>query len=149
VADPVRTRLPDPSPRVARWVTAATAVAAALFLLGAVVALADPALLVGSGAHVGSAARVHAGYIFSRDLAISVALAGLLLVRATRLLAGALLLAGVVQVLDVLVDVATARFALVPGLAVLAGLLLAAAAGTSPTPLWRAATWRDVHPPAA
>jgi hypothetical protein len=126
-----------------RWVDVAVALAALLFAAGAVIALARPALLVGSGADVDAAARVYAGYLASRDGALAVALLVGLAVRARQLLAGALLMAALIQAVDIAVDASSGRLVLVPGLAALAALILAAATRLARRPVWRAASWRD------
>jgi hypothetical protein len=126
-----------------RWVTVAVALVALLFAAGAIIALARPALLVASGAHIDAATHVYAGYLASRDCVLAVAFVVLLAVRARQMLAGALLMAALIQAVDIAIDATSGRIVLVPGLVVLAALILAAATRLAPRPIWQAASWRD------
>ena len=125
-----------------RWAVAVVLVAAVLTTTGAALAWLHPALLVGQDSDIDQAARVYAGYLISRDLALAVALLALLGLRCYRMLAGALVLTALVQLLDAAIDAATGRLPLLAGLIVLAAALLAAANRLSPQPLWHPAAWR-------
>lgn len=106
------------------WVDAIAVLSALLMMMGAVIAVFRPAMLVGAGESIGGAARVYAGYLFSRNLAIGLLLLATLFTRAHRALATMMLLAGSVQVLDAVMDAVEHRWTLVPGVLVLGVLLL-------------------------
>ena len=127
-----------------RWVVAVVLVASVLCAAGAVVAWWHPVLLVSRDSEINQAARVYAGYLISRNLALAVALMTLLGLRCHRMLAGALVLTALIQLLDAAIDAGTGRLPLVPGLTVLAAALLAAATRVSPQHLWHLAAWRTL-----
>jgi hypothetical protein len=132
-----------PQTAVPGWLVAIVGLGIALTALGAVVAIADPALLLGPGEQVTGATRVYAGYLFSRNLALAAALTAALAIGARRQVVGLVTLAGLIQALDVAVDAATGRWVLVPGLTVLTALFFVAARRLAGQPLWRPGTWRD------
>jgi hypothetical protein len=96
-------------------------------MIGGVIALLNPAMLVTKDAEINGAARVYAGYLVSRNLAIGGFLLGALAMRARPALTTLMLLAGVIQILDAVIDAAEGRWALVPMVAVLGSALLFAA----------------------
>ena len=109
------------------WVSAIVLLAALLLTAGAIIALVHPAMLVSPGAAITPATRVYADYLFSRNLALAIALAALLLVRARTPLRSMIALAALIQLLDGIMDVVEARWAIVPGVLLLAAIFLAAA----------------------
>lgn len=124
------------------WVVAVVLAVSAVTITGAAVALLHPALLVGRDADIDPAAKVYAGYLISRNVALAVALLTLLVLRCHQMLAGALVFTALVQVLDAAIDAATGRVVLLPILAVLSAALLAAATRLSRQPLWHPDAWR-------
>jgi hypothetical protein len=98
--------------------------------LGAFFALFDPALLVGQGEQMNTAARVFAGYLFSRNVAVAALLAGTLAFRARKALGALLALTALIQFLDGAVDCYEQRWAIVPVVVVL-GLAFLSAVGTT------------------
>ena len=96
------------------WLPVIVAVGGGLMILGAVIALLNPAMLLSKGAEINGAVRVYAGYLVSRNLAL-----GALVRRARGALSVLMLLAGVIQILDAVIDGAEGRWVLVPGVAVL------------------------------
>lgn len=125
------------------WVATIVGVGALLTTAGAVIAIADPAMLLGPGEPVTAAVHVYAGYLFARNLALTLALIATVVMRARRMLVGLMVLTGAIQVIDVVVDAATGRAMLVPGLLVFAAAFILGANRLADQPLWRAATWRD------
>jgi len=125
------------------WVSTIALAGAALLTLGGILALVNPAMLVGRAAEIDAAARVYAGYLVSRNLAVAAMLLGAWIIRARAVLSGALLLTAIIQFLDVGLDCAEGRWAMVPGIAVLGILFLLAAVRTLGTPLWRIDSWRN------
>lgn len=129
------------------WVATIVGLGALLTTAGAVIAIADPAMLLGAGEHVTDAVRVYAGYLFSRNLVLAVVLIVTLMMRARRMLAGLMVLTAAIQALDVVVDTVTGRWILVPGLVVFTVAFLLGARRLVDQPLWRPATWRDTSTP--
>ena len=125
------------------WVATIVGVGALLTTAGAVIAIADPAMLLGPGEHVTDAVHVYAGYLFARNLALTLALIATLVMQARRMLTGLMVLTGAIQLLDVVVDAATGRAMLVPGLLLIGVAFLFGARRLADQPLWRAAAWRD------
>jgi hypothetical protein len=82
------------------WVSTIALAGAALLTLGGILALVNPAMLVGRAAEIDAAARVYAGYLVSRNLAVA-AMLGAWIIRARAVLSGALLLTAMIQFLDV------------------------------------------------
>ena len=111
--------------------------------LGAFLALFHPAMLAGQGEPLNNAARIFAGYLFSRNLAIAALLAGSLFMRARRALSALTLLAAVVQFLDAAVDCREQRWGVVPGIVVLGVAFLIASGRTLGAPVWKIESWRD------
>jgi hypothetical protein len=129
------------------WVATVVGLGALLTIAGAVIAIADPAILLDPADHVTGAVRVYAGYLFARNLALGVMLIALLALRARHLLVGLMVLTAAIQVLDVAVDAATGRWLLVPGLLVFAGAFILGARRLADRPLWRVLAWCDAAIP--
>jgi hypothetical protein len=81
-------------------------------------------MLAGSGADIGPAARVFAGYLVSRNMVIAATLLGASIVRARTALSVTLLLTALVQFLDAVMNCVEGRWPLVPVVAVLGILFL-------------------------
>jgi hypothetical protein len=64
------------------WLCAIVVAGAVLMILGGIIALVNPAMLVAKGEEINGAARVYAGYLVPRNLAIAAMLLGALIVRA-------------------------------------------------------------------
>ena len=127
-------------PRVAKipwWVAAVVVLGAVLMTTGAVIALVHPAMLVSPGDEINGAARIYAGYLFSRNLTIAVFLLLALGLRARGMLNTLVLLTAWVQILDAGVDGWEGRWVIVPGVLVLGGMFLAASARLSGSPFWK------------
>jgi hypothetical protein len=110
---------------------------------GAVIALIHPAMLISAGAEINAAARVYAGYLVSRNLALAAMLLGMLAVRARGVLGSLMLLTACMQLLDAGMDCLEGRWALVPGVLVFAIVFLIGAARLSGQAFWKPAAWRD------
>lgn len=146
-------RAPSPTPlagptaphahAIPRWLTTIVGLGALLTTAGAVIAVADPTMLLGPGEHVTEAVRVYADYLFSRNLALAIMIIAMLLIRARRVLAGLMVLTATIQVLDAAMDAVTGRWTLVPGLLVFTAAFLLGAHRLVDQPLWRRAAWRD------
>src|ERR1700722_13680173 len=100
------------------WVKVAVAVGALLFAAGGAIAMLRPEMLVSPHGEINSAARVYAGYMFSRNLALAVLLLAALLTDARQALSGLMMLAALIQFVDAGLDVAEGRIVLVPGVIV-------------------------------
>ena len=137
-----RTRV-APARGIPGWVVALVGVGALLTAAGAVIALADPAMLLGPHEQVSDAVRVYADYLFARNFALSATLIVTLLIGARRPLAGLMTLTAVIQASDLAVDAATGRWMLAPGLLVFTAAFLLGAHRLVDHPLWRTATWRE------
>jgi hypothetical protein len=112
-------------------------------LAGAMIALIRPALLVSPDAEIKEAARVYAGYLASRNLALAAMLLGMLAVRARSVLGSLMLLTAFIQLLDAGMDGLEGRWALVPGVLLFAMVFFIGAARLSGQPFWKPAAWRD------
>ena len=86
------------------WLSLIVIVGALLLAAGAVIALLHPALLVAPGEEINGAARVYAGYLVSRNLAIAAMLLGTFILRARRALSHVMVLTAVIQILDAVID---------------------------------------------
>jgi hypothetical protein len=101
------------------WVCLIVVIGSVLLIAGGIIALVNPAMLVGRGEEINTAARVYAGYVVSRDIAIGGMLLGSLIVRARSALNAMMMLTALVQVVDVGIDCMEGRWSLVPGVLVL------------------------------
>lgn len=123
------------------WVRVLLVVCAALMGLGAMIALANPGMLVGPGAEINSAVRTYAGYLTSRNLTLGIMLIFLLGIGARRALGQLAAIVGFIQILDFLVDCSEKRWTVAAGVLILGTLLLIAAARVTGRAFWRAEAW--------
>ncbi len=127
------------------WVIAIVIACVLLLTAGGLIALVRPAMLVAPGQAINGAARVYAGYVVSRNLAIATVLFGALLVRARRALSIVMVLTAVVQFLDAGIDGIEGRWALVPGVLLLGVLLVLGAARAARRSGDGPGSWRDLR----
>jgi protein-S-isoprenylcysteine O-methyltransferase Ste14 len=125
------------------WLSASVILGALLMAAGGVIALVRPAMLVSPDAQIDEAARVYAGYLVSRNLALAAMLLVMLGVRARGPLRSLMLLTACIQLLDAGMDSLEGRWTLVPGVLVFAIVFFIGAARISGQPFWKLATWRD------
>jgi hypothetical protein len=92
-----------------------------------------------------NAARVFAGYLFSRNFTLAALLASALALRARNALAALITLTALVQFVDAAVDCYEQRWAIVPAVIVLGIAFLIGAGSTLGRPAWKIATWRDSY----
>jgi hypothetical protein len=133
----------DPLKVVTRswWAGMIAAVGALLLAAGGFIALTHPGMLVAPDDAVKGAVRVYANYFASRNLALALLIAVLLLMGARRSLGSMLVLTALIQVLDACLDVMDGRLSLVPGVLVLGIAFLLAAARLSGSPFWKRSAW--------
>jgi hypothetical protein len=112
---------------------------------GGVIALVDPATLVSPTDVINNAARIYAGYLASRNLALAAALLAAMMLRARGALGSPMMLTAFIQIGDAVIDCAEGRWSIVPGVAVLGVLFILAAARVSGYPFWNAAAWRQLR----
>jgi hypothetical protein len=112
-----------------------------LLAAGAIIALVHPILLVSPQDQINPAARVYAGYLASRNMALALLLLATLILRARRPLNILVLLTAIIQLLDIGMDFAEGRWAVVPGGAIIAALFFAASARISAYPFWKKEAW--------
>jgi hypothetical protein len=123
------------------WVSVLVIAGALLTAMGGVIALVRPAMLVSPHDQINGAVHVYAGYLAARNLALSLMLAGLLVLGARRALGNVMALVALVQLLDVCIDCAEGRWTIVPA-ALLIGILFSiGAARLSGSPFWRREAW--------
>jgi len=116
---------------------------AILTAMGAVIALANPAMLVSPHDEINGAVRVFAGYLFARNLAIALLLVALLLMGAQRALGNLLALVGLIQVLDAVMDAVEGRWPVFAGVLVLGIVFLIASAKLCDGyAFWRREAWK-------
>jgi hypothetical protein len=127
------------------WLAVVVVVGALLLITGAVIALLNPAMLVGRGEEINPATRVYAGYLFSRNTAIAVMLLGALSIKAARALSYFMVLAGLVQIFDALIEGLEGRWTVVPGVVVIGIAFFTGAHRACGKPLWKADSWRDLR----
>lgn len=116
---------------------------AALPVLGAFLAIFNPAMLVGKAEEMNNAARVFAGYFVSRNLSLAALLAGALALRARKALGSLLTLTALIQFVDAAVDCYEQRWAVVPVVVALGVAFLVGAGSTLGRPVWKTEVWRD------
>jgi hypothetical protein len=120
------------------WWVNATVIAGALLLgAGGIIALVRPEMLVSPHAEMNSAARVYAGYLVSRNLALAIMLFAAWVNGARQALSGLMALAALVQFLDMGLDAAEGRIALVPGVIALGVVFSLAAARICGRLFWK------------
>jgi hypothetical protein len=132
------------SSRAPWWVRLIVLVGALLTGAGGVIALANPAMLVGPQPQIGTAAHVFAGYFAARNLVLACVLLLLLAMQAQRALGQLLALVGLIQCADAVLDCVEGRWPIVPGVIVLVLLFLLAASKLCGSPFWRREAWTDV-----
>jgi len=125
------------------WLSASVILGALLMAAGAMLALINPAMLVSASAEINVAARVYAGYLVSRNLALAAMLVVMLRGRARGPLGTLMLLTACIQLLDAGMDSLEGRWTLVPGVLVFAIVFFIGAARLSGRPFWNLAAWRD------
>jgi len=129
---------------IPRWASVIVILGALLMAAGAIIALVHPAMMVSPGADINVAARVYAGYLVSRNLAIAMMLLVLLALRARAVLGGFMVLTGLIQVLDIGMDAVEGRWGLIPGILVFALVFLMGASRVAGRPFWKVSAWRTV-----
>jgi hypothetical protein len=100
------------------WLYTCVIIGALLMALGGVIALLNPGMLLAPGEQITNGVKVYAGYLVSRNIALSVMLFAMLALRARRMLCGLMLLTALIQALDALLDIRDGRYILVPGVTV-------------------------------
>ena len=124
-------------------VKAIAILAAVLLTAGASLALFDPTMLVGKGAQMNPAARVFAGYLFSRNLAVAALMAGALALRARKALGTLLTLTALIQFGDAAMDCYEQRWSIVPVVVFLGLAFLIGAGSALGHSAWKINNWRD------
>lgn len=123
------------------WLYACVSIGALLMALGGVIALVNPGMLLAPGEPITNGVRVYAGYLVSRNIALSVMLLAMLVVRARWMLCGLMLLTALIQALDAVLDIRDGRYMLVPGVTVFALVFLFGAWWLAGKGSWR--VWRQ------
>ena len=131
----------QPNQPVAWWLRVIVILGALLTAMGAVIALAQPALLVSPHDEINGAVRVYAGYLVARNFAIASMLVALLVLGARRALGNLMVLVGLIQLLDACMDVAEGRWTIVPVVLVIGVAFLVGAARLSDYPFWKLEAW--------
>jgi hypothetical protein len=124
------------------WLQTVVILGALLMAAGGIIALVKPAMLVSSGEQITQPTRVYAGYMGSRNLALSAMLLIMLGIRARGVLRSLMALTAFIQLLDAGMDVVEGRWAIVPGVVVYAVIFFIGAAWLSGQRFWNAAAWR-------
>jgi len=125
------------------WVSIVVVLGALLTLTSAVISKVDPTLLT-NGNPMTDSARIYAGYMFARDLALAVMLLLLLVVRARRMLAGFMVLNVLIQGIDIVDDLFRGAFLLfLPVVFVFAIVFLLASRRLFGQAIWHVDAWRD------
>jgi hypothetical protein len=114
-----------------------------LMASGGVIALVNPAMLVGHGAQITDAVRVYAGYLVARNLTLAAMLLSVLAMRARGALGTLMVLTAFIQLFDALLDFTEGRLPLVPGVLLIAIAFFFGAARVSGYPFWKAKAWRE------
>jgi hypothetical protein len=125
------------------WLSASVVAGALLMAAGGVIALVHPAMLVSANAEMNVAARVYAGYLVSRNLALAGMLLVMLAMGARSVLSSLMVLTAFIQLLDAGMDSMEGRWTLVPGVLVFAIVFFLGAARLSGRPLWKFAAVRN------
>ncbi|HEY4010527.1 MAG TPA: hypothetical protein VGM11_10285 [Acidobacteriaceae bacterium] len=135
-ASPIITSLPW-------WLIAIVIVGSALMIAGACFAFLRPEMLLSPGQPITEGVRVYAGYLVSRNLALSLMLLAALALRARAALSTLMLLYAFIQLLDVGNDALEGRWGIVPAIVILGLLFLLGAARLSGHSFWSAKAWRQ------
>jgi sterol desaturase/sphingolipid hydroxylase (fatty acid hydroxylase superfamily) len=126
------------------WLQTTVILGSLLMATGAVLALANPQMLVYPGAQINDASRTFAGYFFGRNLVLAVFLLAALLQRARGQLSTLLLLTGFIQVIDVVLDCVERRWPIVPIVAIFAVMFFLSSVRLSGSPFWKAQAWKQI-----
>ena len=136
-------KTPQSVAHIPLWVSIVVILGALLTLISAVMSKVDPTLLT-NGNPMTDSARIYAGYMFARDLALAVMLLLLLGVRARRMLAGFMVLTVLIQLIDGVNDLFRGTFLLfLPVVFVFAIVFLLAAGRLLGRAIWHVDAWRD------
>jgi hypothetical protein len=127
------------------WLRTTVILGSLLMVTGAILALANPQMLVYPGATINDASRTFAGYFFGRNLVLAIFLLAALHQRAKARLNTLMLLTGFIQVIDVVLDCVERRWPIVPIVAIFAVMLFAGSARLSGTPFWKAHAWKQTE----
>jgi hypothetical protein len=131
--------MPNPESRPFPWWLQTTVILGSLVMAtGAVLALANPQMLVHRCALMNDASRTFAGYFFGRNLVLAIFLITALLRRANGMLNTLVLLTGFIQVIDVVFDCVERRWTIVPFVAIFAVMLFLSSARLSEFPFRKA-----------
>lgn len=125
------------------WIRLVVIAGALLMGTGAILAVVDPAMLVGRRSEINSAAEVFAGYFAARNLAMAALLLMLAILRAGRALGHVLALVGLIQLFDCVLDCLEGRWTIAPGVVVLGVLFLLAASRLCGSPFWLRRAWTE------
>lgn len=123
------------------WLQTIVLLGALLMAAGALIALLNPAMLVSPHDNINAAVHTYAGYLFSRNAALTILLVISLIVRARGTLNTLILLTAFIQLLDAAVDCMEGRWVIVPGVVVFGLLFLFASARLTGHPFWRKEAW--------
>jgi hypothetical protein len=125
------------------WVQAIVVPGALLMITGALIALFHPAMLASPPDEINGAARIFAGYLAARNLALAIFLLAALFLRSRGTLNMLMLLTAFIQLFDTAIDCAEGRWPVVPGVMIFGALFLIAAAALSGHPFWKLEAWRQ------
>ena len=125
------------------WLRTTVILGSLLMFTGAVLALANPQMLVYPGATINDASRTFAGYFFGRNLVLAIFLLAALFQRARGTLNMLMLLTGIIQVIDVVLDCVERRWPIVPIVAIFAVMLFVSSARLSGLLFWKAGAWKE------
>lgn len=125
------------------WIYLVVGLGACLMIMGAVIALVNPAMLASGGGEINFAVHVYAGYLVARNLALAAMLMIMLGLRARAALSSLMVLTAFIQLLDAGMDSLEGRWALLPGILVFAIVFFLGAARLSGQAFWRREAWRD------
>jgi len=125
------------------WVRIVVVLGALLMAAGGIIALTNPAMLASQHEEINGAVRIYAGYMASRNLALTAMLLAMLALGAKRALAVLMTLTALVQIFDACMDCVEARWPVVPGVLVFGIVFLAGAARLSGHPFWKREAWRS------
>ena len=135
------TMQPPLTRRAPAWVPLVVVLCAVLMGAGAIIAFANPAMLVDPHAEINAAVRTYAGYLTARNLTLALMLLILLAAKARRALGNLVAVVGLIQLFDFVVDCTEARWSVAAGVLVLGILLLVASGRLVGAPFWRRAAW--------
>lgn len=125
------------------WLRTTVILGSLLMATGAVLALANPQMLVHPGAEINDASRTFAGYFFGRNLVLAVFLFAALFRRAKGMLNTLMLLTGFIQIVDLVLDCAEGRWPIVPVVTAFAVMLFISSARLSGLLFWKAGAWKE------